>query len=876
MSTAIERQVVVAAGEAVATEPQVQARVLGATTARYASIAFQLLLVLLVIRTYQLESRTFYNIMMLAVAGFAVHAALPRSTRLPFFAILSMAGAIVAFGWAGGTALLGTGLILIAACHLPIRWGYRIAVLAGLGAVLALGRANVLPFGWNAVIWPILGSMFMFRLALYVHAIRQETFRFSPFRTLAYFFMLPNLVFPLYPVVDYTAFQRNHYDDDELDIYEVGVQWIARGLLQLVLYRLVYQFVVTDATALVNLTDLLRFLLGTFLLYLRVSGSFHLIIGVLYLFGFRLPETHHLYYLASGFTDFWRRINIYWKDFMMKLVYYPSFFRLRRWGTERALVAATVIVFLATWLLHSYQWFWLRGGFPLTAQDLLFWGLLGLLVVRASLKEMRTPRSRALSARGWSASRAVRTVGTFTVLCVLWSLWSSESIMEWLWIWQAGLNAGLEDVSLLAGLLMAGLLVSGRNWGAGSGNDGRRSPWPLQPAVRAAITLVVLLGMAQTDRYEDRSPRLAGVVATLRTPALNARDAELQHRGYYEKLDMPSRLSTNLWAAAVAARPPEWSYWHEVGLRRWRDDFLSYDLEPSMEVDWDGVPFSTNRWGMRDRDRTREKPANTVRMAVVGPSHVMGSHVPDEAVFSAVLEHRLNMATESGPHFEVLNFGIPRYALTQQLALLDDRVLEFEPDIVVITTTNHGGRAAVGHLLEVMNAGGNTPYPGLQKILEDEGIVGLSHKDEGLPVPFHLLRAAARAVGIPARMPGREAQLRAQSRADEINVWAVRESARRIQESGAVPVLLALPTVMDDLEKLPPEVEAGYDAGYTVLDLFNVFEGLDHDRLRVAPWDNHPNAAAHELVAERLHLELQRAGLLDAPRLTHLNTPEDG
>jgi len=67
-------------------------------------------------------------------------------------------------------------------------------------------------------------------------------------------------------------------------------------------------------------------MVSTFLLYLRISGQFHLVIGMLYLFGFRLPETHHRYLLASSFTDFWRRINIYWKDFMMKLVYYPSFF----------------------------------------------------------------------------------------------------------------------------------------------------------------------------------------------------------------------------------------------------------------------------------------------------------------------------------------------------------------------------------------------------------------------------------------------------------------------------------------------------------------------------------------------------------------------
>ena len=82
--------------------------------------------------------------------------------------------------------------------------------------------------------------------------------------------------------------------------------------------------------------DLVQYVVSNFLLYLRVSGTFHLIVGMLYLFGFRLPETHHRYFLASSFTDFWRRINIYWKDFMLKIFYYPAVFRLRRLGMTSA------------------------------------------------------------------------------------------------------------------------------------------------------------------------------------------------------------------------------------------------------------------------------------------------------------------------------------------------------------------------------------------------------------------------------------------------------------------------------------------------------------------------------------------------------------
>src|SRR6185436_14418328 len=130
---------------------------------------------------------------------------------------------------------------------------------------------------WSLTIWPILGSMFMFRLALYLNALEHDEKQPTLSRTLAYFFMLPNVCFPLYPVVDYLSFRRNYYDRDARAIYETGIKWIVRGLIQLILYRYVYVFLTRDAADLQSLGDLVQFLLSTYLLYLRVSGQLHLI-----------------------------------------------------------------------------------------------------------------------------------------------------------------------------------------------------------------------------------------------------------------------------------------------------------------------------------------------------------------------------------------------------------------------------------------------------------------------------------------------------------------------------------------------------------------------------------------------------------------------
>jgi hypothetical protein len=102
---------------------------------------------------------------------------------------------------------------------------------------------------------------------------------------------------------------------------------------------------------------------------------------MLHLFGFHLPETHRNYLLATGYTDYWRRINIYWKDFMVRVVFNPVVFRLKRRPQPIALAVATAVVFVATWALHAYQSYWLRGEWSFSVPDTLFWGVLGVLVM---------------------------------------------------------------------------------------------------------------------------------------------------------------------------------------------------------------------------------------------------------------------------------------------------------------------------------------------------------------------------------------------------------------------------------------------------------------------------------------------------------------
>lgn len=817
---------------------------------RHWPVIGQLAMIVLIAHLYQLEGLPFAKMLWLASAGFVVSIALPLHYRLPFFTCLSIAAVFVIFGLADGAWLMALGLTLIGICHIPIAFGPKVALLVLVGGGLALLRIDTAVSPWSAAIWPIFGSMFMFRLVLYVRAMKTEPGDRRWWSALAYFFMLPNVAFPLYPVIDYQTFRRTHFDTDETTIYEQGILWIARGLVHLVLYRFVYHNVLNDPADVATLSDLVQLMLGTFLLYLKVSGQFHLIVGLLHLFGFRLPETHKLYYLAHGFTELWRRINIYWTDFMMKLVFYPMYFRIKRLGPAMAVGLSTAAVFVVTWLLHSYQWFWLRGGFPMTLPDFLFWGILGALVVRGALKELRATKAPKRKAGRWDFKLGLRAALTFGLFCFLWSLWSTESVGQWIWMLTAAAAVDVKGIVMLVAVLGIVMLFGGVDWEANqrAGVSRWRQPW-----VRSLVSLMFLL-LLSLPVLRDAGPKSWDkALASLHDTGLNARDAAKHHRGYYEQLDVRGQLS-----AAVGAAESDRAQWidaTQAGIIRNREDLVERDLHPSLKLVWNGNSFTTNSFGMRDKEYSLAKPAGTYRIALLGPSHVMGNGVADDQTFEHLVEERLNteFAAGSQQKFEILNFAVDGFTLPQELAMLEDRVLQFAPDMVIVNHY-HRGRAMTERYIGKIAWKDFPIDKELRAILARGGIDQLEHGR--VPVPTELGRAMARTVGLTTRMPQGEFETRVRRISNDVNDWALRRIANTVREAGAVPVVLLLNAVIDDAPEEVPNMEAIRASQFVVVDLFNVFSSQDRAALRVAPWDEHPNATGHRLIADAFYAQL--------------------
>src|SRR5438067_10542686 len=163
----------------------------------FALVTLQLALVLVIVYRFEIAAPNhFFPVLCVAAGGFAVHAWLPPRFRAAFFGLLSLGGILFFLGWANGATLIAIGGGLIAVCYLPVPLALRVALV-----VLAAFFLSVLRLDYDRPFWAVLGSMFMFRLIVYLYELRRATERPPLDLTVAYFFPLPNVSFLVFPIL---------------------------------------------------------------------------------------------------------------------------------------------------------------------------------------------------------------------------------------------------------------------------------------------------------------------------------------------------------------------------------------------------------------------------------------------------------------------------------------------------------------------------------------------------------------------------------------------------------------------------------------------------------------------------------------------------
>ncbi len=810
----------------------------------------QVVLACVVARQADLLAPQFRRVLALAAVGFVVHHAVPVSHRMKAFAALCVSALVLVFGgssspWSLGLGLMRAGVLvavgalLVGICHLRVGFWVRAALLASVGGATALLRTNRFGVESLIVVWPILAGLFMFRLIVYLYETSTMKSRPALPGTFAYFLLLPNICSGLFPVIGFKALQRSHYPREPLVIYQRGARLIVRGLIHLLLYRVTQQLFGLRPEDVASGSDLIQFVLVNALLYLKVSGQFHLFIGTLALFGFDLPDANNRYFLASSFTDYWRRVNIYWKEFILSVFYYPAYFRLRSLGGTWALVLATLWAFAVTWVLHLYQTFWLKGAVSITWPDIIFWSTLALLVLLNSLWEMRRGRLRKLGTGTYSMRSAVglvlRTAATFACVSLLWSLWSSPTVSLWLGLWR------FADATTLAwGLVALGVVMAATVWfevlpsvRAGAREVTSRGGIGRSAAASLGLLLVAAaLTNPRVQAFAD-SPALTPWVDAINTGDSMLDDLVVRNGGYYENLMDADQANARVWEM-INRRPMPYQYAGQDPVRRVRD-FRFRELIPNTSIEAYDTHIDVNRWGMRDEDYSPAKPRGTLRIALLGSSHTMGWGVAKHQTFEAVVEERLNAwasRVADGARLEILNFSMNGLSPLGQVPALEKTVARFDPDIVLLVT----------HTVDTYFLGRDVP-----RSLR----LGIPRE------PF--LDAILRQARVSARTHELIAQERMKPFEGRILRWSYERVAERIRALGAVPLALHVPLPSDlpipaaESEALIESAEA---AGFTVIDFSHVFDDHDPESLMLPEGWHHSNVTAHALVADALYEHL--------------------
>lgn len=797
---------------------------------------FQLAALLSTIYIFRFETENHIEkILPLIFGGFIIHEALPLRFRLPFFLLLGIVSIFITAGYQTACITLLCGLTFIGISHIRITYLLKkiIAMLIAVFLALVYTRVIHLPLLHSSI--PFLAAMFMFRWMIYLYEIRFEKTPSTLWQRLSYFFMLPNVCFPLFPIVDYKNFTRNYYNIPYALLHHNAIKKIFRGVIHLTLYRFIYYYLVPSPASISDLSGLLQYMVFSYLLILRLSGMFHLALGIIGLFGFDLPEIFNNYLLASGFSDLWRRINIYWREFVIKIFYQPIFFKLKKRMPATAMPLTLLIVFGINWFLHNYQWFWLRGTLSLKMNDIAFWAIFGITVMLNSSyqsKQQTNNNSEApRSALKSSFYHILRIYGIFAFMCVLWSLWCSASFGEWLYLLSfAGTLSKGELIRYSLFIFLAILLGIGIDLALQRPGPSKFFRKIIEPGSRLILVYSLVLFIVSTSFTLQYLPGpVRDLITRLKENKLNTPDKVNMERGYYQKiLSDEGKMSREI-ARSKDGKKKEWSETNKATVKT--HDLLLVELLPNTRVEFKGAFISTNSWGMRDKEYTKEKAPGTFRIALTGGSYEMGSGIEDGKNYESVLEDKLNAGFAGQQHkkFEILDFGVGGYHVFQSTKVFEEKALPFSPDAILFVAHSDEYFRASRKLAELIKQKIDLQYPFLKEVV--------------------LLS------GSKATMCNLEIEHRLKPFMPVIIKWIYGHVGSICRQKHIKPLWLFLPVIDDPMDGLELQMikKASKEAGFLTFTLEDVYKNHNLDSLKLSPWDNHPNIEGHKLIADQLY-----------------------
>jgi hypothetical protein len=139
--------------------------------------------------------------------------------------------------------------------------------------------------------------------------------------------------------------------------------------------------------------------------------------------------------------------------------------------------------------------------------------------------------------------------------------------------------------------------------------------------------------------------------------------------------------------AEVALRVSGFTYFNPYIV----DQDVGFALRPGAEGWWQKEArtyVKINSQGFRDREHSFAKPPGSLRIAILGDSFAEAFQVPLEKTFWSVMERKLEECPQlTTSKVEVLNFGVSTFSTARELILLQKRVWQYSPDVIVLLVT---------------------------------------------------------------------------------------------------------------------------------------------------------------------------------------------
>jgi len=760
------------------------------------------------------------------IPGFFIYSFLPNRYRPFFYCLIFAACTIYVLSWLTALLIVSTLAFTAFVLFSNIAWRLKLLYLIILFAGLIVVNRFYMPRANIAATY--IAAILMFRVIVLMYELKYARLKDNRWLQLSYFLCFPNLSFLFFPIIDYRTYMRSYYADSYGVVCRRAMWFIMLAVGELLLYKLITHYLNPTVASIHDAYTLIAFCLSHYLLVIKMVGILTMGVGLMMMFGFSMPAPFGNFLLAFSFSEYWQKVNAYWRAFVLKIIYYPFYFKYRKKLKRNAVTLGIIIAFLASYVLHSYQKFWIAGSFSFQLTDLLYWMLLGLLVMwNYRRNEGKDPKAKKDVSLKACIINGLNYVIVLVVMILLWNLWNSETFSYFVFIMRKGLHATPGQLLVISGALLTIIIIAAIYSFYHYSSEVKLNRWVTAQSSYSYGTLGILCLLVALKPETGPMGDAYAIVAA--KESVNKDEAERREAGYYESI--------------ISTKNEDW----EVGANNLNrhsfvdastipsNDLLLHTLKPGIEMTVEtptktrsSYLIKTNRYGMRDREYTLEKPAGTYRIAILGGSYEMGTGVNNEQVFEAIAENKLNEYYKGSPKVELMNFGVWGYTLVQEMEQMRDRVPQFHPDaIMVFSHTDEYEHGARNFTRYIRN---------------------------GIPLKYEFLQDIKRRSGVRQTMNEVEIKSRVKPYMRSLYQWCYHAIDSMCRANNIRPIWVFLPVTN---QSTTPADVAEYarqarSEGFETLDLYGVFNNMPVSKVAISDFDNHPTPLGHELIANKL------------------------